>query len=443
VVISLVAFDTHVLGDWKAGVAKVKITPAGPLWMSGYGSRTKPAEGTEHDLWAKALAMEDPDGRRAVLVTLDVVGIDRPTSLAIRETLEKKYGIGRDQVALNCSHNHCGPVVGRNLEGIYFLNETEWKRIEQYTAWLQGRVVSVVGEAIGNLAECTLAWGHGRADFAVNRRNNNHDEVERLRAEGRLKGPVDHDVPVLRVAGADGRTMAIVFGYACHPTKLTGYYRWCGDYVGFAQLHLEKTHPGAVAMFWQGCCGDQTPWPRGGDDIGKTEEVGRQLADAVCTVLAGPLTEITGSLATRYAELDLKLDELPDRHELTTRANSKNRYAARWAKRMLEQIDSGKSPRLSYPYPVQVWRFGREVTFVLLGGEVVVDYALRLKAELGADRTWVAGYTNDVMTYIPSRRVRLEGGYEGTRAMMYYGLPSVWALEIEEAIIAQVLAQAK
>jgi len=109
----------------------------------------------------------------------------------------------------------------------------------------------------------------------------------------------------------------------------------------------------------------------------------------------------------------------------------------------MEQIDAGKTPIQSYPYPVQVWHLGRGLTFVLLGGEVVVDYAVRLKAELGVERTWVAGYTNDVVTYIPSRRVRLEGGYEGTRAMMYYGLPSVWAPEIEEAIVAEVHEQAK
>ena len=341
-------------------------------------------------------------------------------------------------MALNCSHNHSGPVVGRNLEGIYFLDETQWKHIDQYTAWLQGQVVAVVGEAIGNLVKCSLAWGQGRVDFAVNRRNNKHDEVERLRAQGQLEGPVDHDLPVLRVTDTDGHTTAIVFGYACHPTKLTGNYRWCGDYVGYAQLHLEKAHPGAVAMFWQGCCGDQTPWPRGGDDYAKAEKVGRQLADAACATLSKPLTEITGSLTTRYAEFDLKLDELPDQQRLNERANSKNRYEARWAKRLMEQIDSGKTPVQSYPYPVQVWQLGCGLTFVLLGGEVVVDYAVRLKAELGAERTWVAGYTNDVMTYIPSRRVRLEGGYEGTRAMMYYGLPSVWAPEIEEVIVAKV-----
>ena len=71
---------------------------------------------------------------------------------------------------------------------------------------------------------------------------------------------------------------------------------------------------------------------------------------------------------------------------------------------------------------------------------MVVDYALRLKSELGGIRTWVAGYSNDVMAYIPSRRVLREGGYEGGGAMVYYGLPTIWAPIVENQIVEQVHA---
>ncbi len=82
-----------------------------------------------------------------------------------------------------------------------------------------------------------------------------------------------------------------------------------------------------------------------------------------------------------------------------------------------------------------MWNLGDQVQFVFLGGEVVVDYALRLKSELSGPRTWVAGYANDVMAYIPSRRVLREGGYEGEGAMVYYGLPTAWSPEVEKQII--------
>ena len=150
----LFSIGARVYGEegWKAGVAKVRITPQGPVWMSGYGNRTKPAEGTVHDLWAKALAVEDPAGYRAVLVTLDLLAIDRATSLAIRREVEEKFGLERSQVILNCSHTHGGPVVGRNLSAMYFLDEDGWRRIDEYTAWLQKQIVGVTGAA-DDLAE--------------------------------------------------------------------------------------------------------------------------------------------------------------------------------------------------------------------------------------------------------------------------------------------------
>ena len=108
---------------------------------------------------------------------------------------------------------------------------------------------------------------------------------------------------------------------------------------------------------------------------------------------------------------------------------------------LLDEMDNGKPLRQTYPYPVGVWRIGDEIQFVILGGEVVVDYAIRLKAELSGTKTWVAGYSNDVMAYIPSRRVLREGGYEGGGAMVYYGLPTVWSPEVENQVVKEVHRQ--
>jgi hypothetical protein len=89
----------------------------------------------------------------------------------------------------------------------------------------------------------------------------------------------------------------------------------------------------------------------------------------------------------------------------------------------------------TYPYPVQAWQLGPDVTWLLLGGEVVVDFAIRLKSDLAGENTWVASYSNDVMGYIPSRRVLAEGGYEGGLARFPYGLPAVWDPTIEQQVI--------
>jgi putative heme-binding domain-containing protein len=418
---------------WKAGMAKVKITPEGPVWMSGY-PRDHPAEGTLQDLWAKALALEDAEGRRALLITMDLVGIDRTTALKVCEQIGARYGLKRDQIALNVSHTHCGPVIGRNLEGMFALDDMQWRRVDEYTNQLIAKLVALAGEALDHLGPSTLAWGQGYCTIAVNRRANARGDVERLRASGQLRGPSDYDVPVLAVRDPAGALRAVVFGYACHATVLDVYYQWCGDYPGYAQAALEEAHPGAVALFWAGCGGDQAPRPRA--TAARAEAYGRRLATAVDEVLAGVLRPLAGPLRTHYDEIALRLAEPPGRDELRKDARSSNVYIARRAERLLADLDAGKSIRRTYPYPVQLWQLG-ELRWLFLGGEVVVDYALRLKRALGP-ATWVAGYTNDVMAYIPSRRVLREGGYEGANAMVYYNLPTVWSEDIEDQIITDI-----
>jgi hypothetical protein len=113
------------------------------------------------------------------------------------------------------------------------------------------------------------------------------------------------------------------------------------------------------------------------------------------------------------------------------------------AKLLLQKMAQAGSLRGDYPYPVQAWQLGDSLTWIALGGEVVVDYSLRLKKELGRDQTWVTGYANDVMAYIPSLRVLKEGGYEGGGAMVYYGLPTVWSPKVEDVIVAAVHEQVK
>jgi neutral ceramidase len=436
VVLFLALVSNSIAADgWKAGVAKANITPKKLMWMSGYGARDKPAEGKLTDLWAKAMVLEDATGQRAVLVTLDLVGIGRDTSLAVCDSLERKYGLARRQVALNCSHTHCGPVVGHNLAAMYFFGEDQWKLVDEYEDFLKEQIAEVVGAAIKNLTPSTVAWSQGEATFAVNRRANKEAEVPELIRESKLKGPVDHDVPVLAVRNEKGDLTAVVFGYACHATVLS-FFQWSGDYPGFAQIELEKAHPGALAMFWAGCGADQNPLPRRKVEL--AEQYGKQLADSVEKVLAGKLTPITGKLDAKYAEVALPLDKLPSREDLQSQTASSNKYEAQRAKLLLAQIDAGKPLSPTYPYPVQVWRLGEGPIWITLGGEVVVDYSLRLKQEVDPKRTWVASYTNDVMAYIPSRRVLLEGGYEGAGAMLYYGLPTIWAPQVEEVVVKQV-----
>jgi Neutral/alkaline non-lysosomal ceramidase, N-terminal len=425
---------------WKAGAAKIIITPEKYMWMSGYGARDKPASGKLTELWAKALVLEDAKGHQAVLVTLDLVGIGRELSVSVCKRIEEKYHLPREAIILSCSHTHSGPVVGDNLRAMYFLDDVQQRLVDEYTSQLQDKIVQVVGEAIKNRQPAKLSRGIGTAGFAVNRRNNKEADVPVLIEKGMLKGPVDHDVPVLAVRDLKDKLTAVAFGYACHATVLP-FYDWCGDYPGYAQIELEKAHDGAIALFWAGCGADQNPLPRRKVELAK--EYGKQLAAGVEKLLTGEMKPIAASWTGAYREVALPFHEIPNRERLVEDSMSKNKYEASRAKLLLKQLESKGSLRGDYQYPIQAWRVGDDLTWVTLGGEVVVDYALRLKKELSPGKTWVMGYANDVMAYIPSLRVLKEGGYEGGGAMVYYGLPSIWGTRVEELIVENVHLLAK
>ena len=200
---------------------------------------------------------------------------------------------------------------------------------------------------------------------------------------------------------------------------------------------LEATHPGCIALFWAGCGADQNPLPRRTVELAK--HYGRRLATAVDEVLlTTKMQPVAPKLTLSFNTIDLPLDKLPSRSEIEMDAKSTNKFVASRARLFLSQLDSGKPLASTYPYPVGVWRIGNDIQFISLGGEVVVDYSIRLKSELSGVKTWVAGYSHDVMAYIPSRRVLTEGGYEGGGAMVYYGLPSPWNEQVESNILAAI-----
>lgn len=422
-------------GGWKAGVARRVITPEEFIWMAGYASRDHPAEGTLHDLWAKALVLEDAAGNRAVLVTTDLLGFPKDMSDRIRDSLEDKYGLSRDQVILNSSHTHTGPVLQDALYDIYPLDDEEKQKIDRYSSDLEDQIVTLVEEALAFVEPAKLYSKNGVVRFQVNRRNN---DSELLESQTDLSGPNDYAVPVIKVEDEEGELMAVAFGYACHPTTLS-FYKWSGDYPGFAQLELEKFHPGATALFFQGGGGDQNPLPR--RSVGLARQYGRELAAAVDRILSEEMQELPARLSTAYSEVKLDLTSPPDVEALTEMVEEGSGYQKRWADRVLGMIKDGESLTRSYPYPVQVWKLGDQPV-ISLGGEVVIDYAIRLKRIFGQD-LFVMGYSNDVMAYIPSVRILREGGYEGASSQMVYGLPATWQADIETKIIQEVMDLAR
>jgi hypothetical protein len=418
---------------WKVGQARAKITPQKLFWLAGFGARTRPAEGTLHDLWLKVLAIEDAEGHVVVVVTADLLGFPKAISDNVCREIGRKHRLERSQIMLSASHTHSGPVLRDALFDIYPLDDAQRALIAEYSAWLEKRVVATIEQALAARTPATLWAGQGTARFAVNRRTNVERNLPDMIQRGiPPKGPSDFAVPVLAVRNPDGSLRAVVCGYAAHTSTLSGY-QWSGDYASFTQLALEKAHPNVQAMFFQGCGSDQSAAPRGTPE--RSRIMGEELATAVEQALASPMRPLEPRLRTAMEMIVLDFGEQPSRAQLEAVAQ-RNDYQGRWARRLLKEADQGRSFAKSYPeYPVQAWKLGRDQLWITLGGEVCVDYALSFKKRFGP-ATWVAGYTNDVMSYIPSRRVWQEGGYE-SGAFEVYGLPvRRWCADIEDRITA-------
>jgi hypothetical protein len=418
---------------YRAGFGRADITPRGPIRMAGYGSRNKPSEGVDAPLQVRALALHQGEGPPLLLVTADIIGFPHDLAEQIAGQVGKKWSLPRANILLVGSHTHTGPVIGRR-KGMFALEGAEAEAVAKYADLLVSKAVAAAAQALEKAEPVRLSFGRGRATFAVNRRVFRPGGVD---FGANPDGPVDHGVPVLCVEDPGGKVRAVVFGYACHCTTLEGnHYRIGGDWAGYAADFLERAHPGAAALFVTGCGGDANPQPRGRLDFARQH--GLDMAGAVSRVLTGPRAAVRGRLRAVLERVDLPLANLPTPAELRKRLESRDAFVRRHARHFLDLLDRGEKLPTSYPCPVQVWRLGDGLTLVALGGEAVVDYALRLKRELKGGDVWVAAYANDVFAYVPSARVLLEGGYEADYNLIYYGLPGRFSGRVEEVLVGKV-----
>ena len=228
--------------DWKAGVAVQVITPERPMWMSGYANRNKPAEGKLTELYVKALALEDPHGKRFVLLTGDLVGIPRSLAEPVADGVRKRKGLPRERLMLTVSHTHCGPVLRDSLTTMYDMPPEEAKKIGPYTDKVKEWMIDVIVRALDDLKPASLSFGKGTARFAANRRKPTDKGFVN---DAYPEGPVDHAVPVLRVETADGKLRD-------PPLWVAGYANDVMAYIPSQRVLKEGGYEGDTSMIYYG-----------------------------------------------------------------------------------------------------------------------------------------------------------------------------------------------
>jgi hypothetical protein len=439
--------------EFRAGTARAKITPEESGWLGGYGHRNRPAEGVAADLWTRVLALEDTLGHRRVLVNADIHIFTRRLHREIVEQAQRRFGLEQGEVMLIATHTHSGPALPEGFDPIiaWGLDQRELQKLQAAADRIRDQALEAMARALSQLRPARLSFGHGEARFGVNRRVRRGDGDYTFGSNP--KGVADPDVPILLVESPEGAPLAVVFTYACHNTTIRngheGFYRYHPDYAGVAAEQIEHQLPGSTAIYVTGAAGEIDPQPQGG--LEQAERHGKTLAAVVLTTLDRTRRRpVRGPLRTTYREILLPLATIPSRAKYVELSTSPGVYRQRHARQILAQMDAGTLPT-QVPFPIQIWRFGEDLTLIALAGEVGVDYAFKLKRDFGADRVWPVAYANEVPCYIPSARVLREGGYEAgwdhdqgpgvpgaTGNILFYGWAAPLAPGVEGRILTTV-----
>ncbi len=412
----------------KAGFGRSDITPATGGILNGFIARLSPSQGVDTPLSARALCLEG-DGRKALLVGLDLLGLDPAKADALTAVIGRETGVPESNVILACTHTHAGPMAAP-LRGLGPADEA-------YLSFLETRVVAAARDAARACAPVEAGWGVAPAAVGVNRRQ--PDGSGGIVLGVNPDGPADKEVRVLRLTGT-GRPI-LVFEHASHPYCLGPDDLLIGaDFWGHAAAALEKA--GYDCLYLNGCAGDISPRGAFGGPAAAREE-GRKLAEAVITAAAGIRPEAAPGLAAGSRRLDLPIDAVPPlagiqadirKADRTVREEDRSQEIVRerlrlaweeWLNDLSTALARGPLPPV--PARVSFLRAGRGA-LVVLPGEVFFKMGERLAAELRAEPAAVAAYGHGYIGYVPTADAYAAGGYEVNESHRYVGL---WRLHPE------------
>lgn len=412
------------MGDFKAGVAEVNITPPVGISLCGFGARKGPSEAVHDDLFARALVLDDGQMRLA-MVTADVISFAPDLVDRIRDLVAKGTGIPGAQVMLNGSHSHSGPTV--------MSFRAMGHRDAAYEDVLCRAVAGAAKMAVDGLRPARLSHGRAPVRIGHNRREKRDGRMVLGHNPGGAEAPW---VDVLRIDGEHGAPFGLLYCTASHPVNLTGL-SFGAEFPGYAAKFVRRHWPGVAPMFAQGCCGDINCAPKDGA-FATSERLGTLLGAAALTAAMQTEPVEGASLAALCRKVDLPLmvpvvDEakkaLSEAQANLARARGDKSITpylfqqayegmVGWATDYLKAARAGGHP--VQPFEIQIFRIG-EVAVVGYPGEMFVDYQLTLDAQSPFVRTFALGYTNGCIGYVPTAAAYPDGGYEVDRAFRYYG----------------------
>lgn len=400
----------------RAGVTKVNITPPVGLELSGWAFG--PSVGILDELYAKVLLLES-DGRKAAIITTDLIGFNTEYATAIREGIANKVNMNANDVLVSCSHTHSGPAT-------MFLRR--WGEIDEaFVHVVEKQIIGAVTVAAKEMQEARIGAGKGRADgVGINRRD-------------RDGGSVDSEIGVIRVDNSQGEMMAVLINYSCHPVAVHNYKNLISaDYPGYAMGVIEKTKEGRViALHTTGAAGDINPKQM--RDVKYAEKFGNVVGGEALKVAESIETRPELTLNVVSERVDLPVRTLPTADELKKMIEEGKKkleelekestpayhqlmgayIPIEWAQEALEIVETGRIVD-HLEMEIQVMRMN-DAVLVAMPGEIFVDIGINIKQASPYPYTFVIEMANGAIGYLPTREAFEVGGYEPEHAAKIYG----------------------
>jgi neutral ceramidase len=420
------------MSTFQAGAARVVITPPIGVPLSGYFAaegRKETAREVHDDLYARALVLNDGE-RTIAIVTTDLIGLGDEELAAVREVVQRDAGIAPEHLVLACTHTHSGPIVHPFPHSDLVPGQAD----EHYFRLLPRLIGSAVTMAVRRQLPALVGAGSGTCFININRREILPDGTLRgLPFLGRNpNGITDREVGVLRVDDAEnGRPLAVLLSYACHPVVLGPNLEISADYVGYAVNFIEHAlGAGTVALFANGAQGDMNSIVHPGT-YADAERLGVTLGAEVIKVALGIETHENAQIktATNRTELPLNPASTPERQreyihflEQEYQRFTVDGDATRaWDIEMRLAVAGFRlynREQMKYPYmPAEVTAFsltgdGVSVGLVSEPAELFCEYGIRARTQSPFTTTLVLGLANGFIGYVPTLNVYTEGGYE-------------------------------
>ena len=433
----------------KAGFFEKDVTPARPVFLAGYPSRSKPSDGVDDPLFLRIAALEDSKGERMALVTADLLKFPKDMAWRTKAWCETQLGLKSASVVINLSHTHCAP-------GLFYQEcYPHWALDVDYVRDLELSIREGIAAAIADLQPTRITFGVRQAHFGISRRLPTAELGGKVRLGANEDGYYDPDMPMLAFYGQrDGKLRALLYSYGCHPTSKSGNMV-SADYPGELSRALKAALGGEVmTLFAQGAGASvMTRYRcRSDEDKAQYSERWAQVAvDMAAFVRSDAMGQIDLDLHAAEKDFVIPYDQsqIPSVDELLTYAapdeppvdryiRPANRQIIRlWAGGIYEKIRTGS---LDAGFTMHAARIAlsERVQMVTLSGEVTADVGRMVKDAFPECDTIFLGYCSYTDAYIPTAKMLPEEGHEALASIWFHMRPAPFVAEIDSIITREL-----